>query len=151
MFEIDSDNGSEFINNHFLPIARIIKLHLQEAGLTKRMTHVLLSRNELYGYLRLYINFFIPVRKCLSKTREGSKIKKNYDESKTPYRRVLECGSIDDKIKTKLRKVYDGLNPAELKRKITGLQDKLLKLNALKQQVLKDSIGELKSPFDCTD
>ena len=110
----------------------------------------LLTLNDLYGYLRLYINFFIPVRKCLSKTRTGSKIKKNYDEAKTPYRRVLECGIIDDKIKAKLRRQYDGLNPAELKRKITSLQDKLLKLNTLKQQVSRDSVGELKSSFDCT-
>jgi len=30
------------------------------------------------------------------------------------------------------------LNPAELKRKITKLQNKLLKLNALKQKINKD-------------
>ena len=110
----------------------------------------LLTLNDLYGCLRLYINFFIPVRKCLSKTRTGSKIKKNYDEAKTPYRRVLEHVLIDDKIKAKLRRQYNGFNPAELKRKITGLQDKLLKLNALKQQVSRDSVGELKPSFDCT-
>jgi hypothetical protein len=106
--------------------------------------------NELYSYLRLHINFFIPVRKCISKTRQGSKTKKIYDVAKTPYRRVLECKLIDDKIKTKLRRQYDGLNPAELKRKITGLQNKLLKLNALKHQVLRDSAGEIKPSIDYT-
>ena len=30
------------------------------------------------------------------------------------------------------------LNPAELKRKITKLQNRLLKLNALKQKVIED-------------
>ena len=106
--------------------------------------------NELYSYLRLYINFFIPVRKCISKTRQGSKTKKNYDEAKTPYRRVLECIGIDDKIKARLRCQYDGLNPAELKRKITALQNRLLKLSALKQQVLRDSAGEIKPLIDYT-
>jgi len=45
---------------------------------------------------------------------------------------------IEDKIKVKLRKEYAMLNPAELKRKITKLQNKLLKLNALKQEVRKN-------------
>lgn len=161
---IDSDNGSEFINNHFFKYCRDHKITFTRSRSYKKNDSCFIEQknysvirravgylrydtdeelgilNELYSYLRLYINYFIPVRKCLSKTRTGSKIKKNYDESKPPYRRVLEYKSIDDKIKAKLRKVYDGLNPAELKRKITGLQDKLLKLNALKQQASKDGI-----------
>ena len=81
--------------------------------------------------------FFQPVVKFVSKTRTGSKVTKKYDEAKTPYRRVLECSDIDDKIKARLVHQYDSLNPAELKRKISRLQDKLLKLNALKQEVRK--------------
>jgi hypothetical protein len=62
-----------------------------------------------------YSNFFIPVVKLVSKTRKGSKVTKKYDEAKTPYRRVLECSDIDDKIKERLKQKYDSLNPAELK------------------------------------
>ena len=47
---------------------------------------------------------------------------------------------IDDKIKAGLRKQYYSLNPAELKRKITKLQDKLLKLNSLKKTIERNSI-----------
>ena len=65
---------------------------------------------------------------------------KNYDRARTPFRRVLECIDIDDKIKRSLKKEYDSLNPAELKRKITRLQDKLLKLNLLKQTVRKEMV-----------
>ena len=53
-------------------------------------------------------------------------------------RRVLASPDIENKIKMKLRKEYAMLNPAELKRKITKLQNKLLKLNALKQEVRED-------------
>ena len=53
---------------------------------------------------------------------------------KPPYRRVLASPDIKDKIKVKLRKEYAMLNPAELKRKITKLQNRLLKLNALKHR-----------------
>jgi hypothetical protein len=44
--------------------------------------------NKLYGYLRCYVNFFQPVRKLVQKERIGSRIKKRYDEARTPYRRV---------------------------------------------------------------
>ncbi len=90
--------------------------------------------NELYGYLRLYVNFFQPVRKLIKKERIGSKVTKRYDEAKTPYRRVLASPDIEDKVKVKLRKEYDMLNTAELKREIVKLQNKLLKLNTFKQK-----------------
>jgi hypothetical protein len=50
--------------------------------------------NELYGYLRLYTNFFQPVMKLVEKTRVGSKVKKRYDQARTPYQRVLESPHI---------------------------------------------------------
>jgi hypothetical protein len=52
-----------------------------------------------------------------------------------PYRRVLESPHIKEEIKVKLRNQYAMLNPAELKRKINKLQNRLLKLNTLKQEV----------------
>lgn len=95
--------------------------------------------NELYIYLDYYTNYFQPVTKLKLKTRTGSKVTKKYDEAKTPFRRALESKYIDDKIKTGLRKQYDSLNPAEFKRKITKLQDKLLKLNSLKKTLERNS------------
>ena len=53
--------------------------------------------------------------------------------------RVLESKYIDDKMKVKLKRQYDILNPAELKRKISRLQDKLLKLNSLKKTLERNS------------
>jgi len=94
--------------------------------------------NELYKYLGNYTNFFQPVVKLVFKTRKGSSVFKKYDTAKTPYRRVLECSDIDDKIKIRLEKSYESLNPAALKRRISKLQNRLLKLNALKQKVTKD-------------
>lgn len=81
----------------------------------------------------------MPVVKLISKTRAGSRVTKKYDMAKTLFRRVLESKHIDDKIKARLRKLYDSLNPAELKRKITKLQDKLLKLNSLKKALKRNS------------
>jgi len=43
----------------------------------------------------------------------------------------------------KLKSQYAMLNPAELKRKITKLQNKLQKLNALKQKVREDLLEKI--------
>ena len=55
------------------------------------------------------------------------------------YRINIIAKYIDDKIKVRLRRQYDNLNSADLKRKIAKLQDKLIKLNALKHKVRKET------------
>jgi hypothetical protein len=99
-----------------------------------------MRKNELYIYLDSYINYFQPVLKLASKTRVGSKVSKKYDKARTPFRRVLESEHIDDKIKARLKVKYDSLNPVDLKRKISKLQDKLTKLAVLKNKVRKDAV-----------
>ena len=160
---IDSDNGSEFINAIMLrycteneitftrsrPYKKNDSCYVEQknfsvvrraVGYLRYDTEEELSiLNELYVYLDYYTNYFQPVTKLESKTRVGSKVTKKYDEAKTPYRRVLESKYINDKIKAKLEKQYDILNPADLKRMISRLQDKLLKLNSLKKTLERDS------------
>ena len=75
-----------------------------------------------------------------TRRKTGGKTAKKYDIAKTPFRRVLKSKYIDDKIKVKLKRQYGSLNPAELKRKITKLQDKLIKLNFLKKTLEGSSI-----------
>jgi len=162
MLGIDSDNGAEFINAHLIRYCEEHKITFTRSrpyrkndscfveqknwsvirravGYARYDTDKELSiLNELYGYLRLYVNFFQPVRKLIKKERIGSKVIKRYDQAKTPYRRVLASPDIENEVKVKLRKEYGMLNPAELKRKITKLQNRLLKLNTLKQKARED-------------
>jgi len=80
---IDSDNGSEFINNHFLKYCRDHKITFTRSRSYKKNDSCFIEQknysvirravgylrydtdeelgilNELYGYLRLYINYFI--------------------------------------------------------------------------------------------
>jgi hypothetical protein len=166
---IDSDNGSEFINAHLLhycekehitftrsrPYRKNDSCFVEQKNCSVIRRAVGYARydtdnelnilNELSGYLRLYVNFFQPVRKLIKKEKIGSKVIKRYDEAKTPYRRVLESPHIKDEIKVKIRKEYAMLNPAEIKRKITKLQNRLLKLNTLKQEVREDLDKSAKS------
>ena len=159
---IDSDNGAEFINAHLIRYCKEHKITFTRSRPYRKNDSCFVEQknwsvirravgygrydtdkelsilNELYSYLRLYVNFFQPVRKLIKKERIGSKVIKRYDEAKTPYRRVLASPDIEEDIKVKLREKYAMLNPAELKRNITKLQNRLLKLNVLKQGVRED-------------
>jgi hypothetical protein len=86
--------------------------------------------NKLYSVLRLYTNFFQLVMKLIAKERSGAKVKKTYDKPPTPCRRVLSSSAVDEDAKEALRAQYEKLNPGELKRQISRLQDRLLKTAA---------------------
>jgi len=84
----------------------------------------------LYEVIRLYINFFQPSMKLVSKERVGSKVKKRYDKAKTPYQRVLESQQVTQESKARLRQQYATLNPMALLRQMQRLQAVLWKLAA---------------------
>jgi len=157
---IDSDNGAEFINNHLYNYCKEEKITFTRARSSRKndncfieqknysvvrravgyMRHDTLQEleilNELYGYLRLYSNFFQPVMKLLEKTRIGSKVRKKYDEAQTPYQRILASPDVSKEVKKQLRSQYRKLNPAELKRKIENLQRRLIQIASDKQKIL---------------
>lgn len=59
------------------------------------------------------------------KVRTGSRVSRRYDSPLTPYHRVLQHPAIAQNIKDQLSTLYDTLNPAELMRSITDLQQQL--------------------------
>lgn len=158
---LDSDNDSAFINSHLQrycedrqitftrsrPYRKNDNCFVEQKNysiirravgyLRYDTTEELQSLNELYRYLRLYVIFFQPVMKLKEKTRIGSRVKKRYDTAKTPYQRVLESKHIDSAIKRKLKRQYEKLNPADLKRNITKLQNKLMVLVTSKNNAKK--------------
>jgi hypothetical protein len=148
---IDSDNGGEFINHHLYRYCKAEKITFTRARSSRKNDNCFVEQknysvvrravgymrhdtpeelailNELYGFLRLYSNFFQPVMKLVEKTKIGSKVRKKYDTAQTPYQRVLACPEVPQTVKQQLRSQYRTLNPAELKRKIESLQRHLLK------------------------
>ncbi|MEO8041736.1 MAG: transposase family protein [Acidobacteriota bacterium] len=149
---IDSDNGSEFINDQLFRYCQSEKLtftrsrpyrkndncFVEQKNYTavrryvgyQRMEgeRVLATVNDLYHYLRLYINYFQPVMHLATKERQGSHVKKTYSPAETPFQRLHASLHITRKQKEKMRREYESLNPAELKRRIEALQEKLLKM-----------------------
>jgi hypothetical protein len=146
---IDSDNGSEFINNHLYryckekgicftrsrPFQKNDNCHVEQKNWNVVRRNMGYARyegkgavdvmNEYYGQLRLYTNFFLPQTKLSGKSREGSHIRKRYETPKTPYRRLLESGYIPKDVQAELKETYVCLNPAELKRNMIKLLGKL--------------------------
>jgi hypothetical protein len=81
--------------------------------------------NEIYAVLRLYKNFLLPTIRLRSKERVEGRIKRVYDKPRTPYRRVMASREVGRKTKAELKAIYEGLNPAELYRRLTELRAKL--------------------------
>lgn len=146
---IDSDNGSEFINNHLrrfceqhqITFTRSRPYRKNDSCYVEQKNYSIVRRtagywlyntpqelcllNKLYDHVRLFSNFFQPVMKLRSKSRLGSKVHKVYDKPLAPYRRLLAHPAVSNQSKTLLRRLYQTLNPAALRRKIIRLQDQL--------------------------
>ena len=150
---IDSDNGSEFINDLLYrycldqkitftrsrPYQKNDQAHVEQknwsvvrhiVGYDRWETEQELALLEsIYDDLRLYINFFQPSFKLIAKERIDKKTIKRYDPPKTPYQRVLERQDISLEAKARLVNLYLHLNPAELRRQIDQKTAKLWKIS----------------------
>jgi hypothetical protein len=85
---------------------------------------------RLYRMVRLYVNYFQPSFKLLSKTRDGAKIKKRYHKPATPCARLLAHASVSDAAKEALRAELAPLDPAELLHQIREGQAALAALGS---------------------
>ena len=146
----DSDNGNEFINWHlyayFKQRSEVINLtrsreyrkndnaHVEQKNwshvrqltgydrLDQPQQAVLLNRlyTELWNRFR---NYFCPVMKLVSKTRDGGKIKRGYDQAQTPFQRLRHCLGARHPAIRKLTAELKALNPFTLKQQVeTGLR-----------------------------
>lgn len=138
-----SDNGSEFLNDEVFsyfrnrkhgkvefvrrrPYKKNDNAHVEQ----KNWTHVReifgyerfdkqdlnILMNEIYrAYWNPLRNYFTPVMKLKKKTRIGGKLKKEYDDPKTPYQRLIDCDKIPLQTKRKLIDEYKLKNPFHLK------------------------------------
>ena len=154
----DTDCGGEFINHHLhkyftnrpknpVQFTRSRAYHSDDNSHVeqKNWTHVrqwlgyyrfenpavVPLLNDLYkNEWRLYHNFFIPSVKLIEKKRVGSKIIKRYDKPKTPFQRILEADTkyVSNAKKRELQKLFDSLNPFDLRNAMEKKIDKILKI-----------------------
>ena len=146
---LDSDNGSEFINQHLFTYCREEKItftrsraykkndscHVEQKNgnivrrlvgydrYTTKAAYQCLER--VYSLVRLYTNFFQPTMKLMSKTRHGAKVNKIYDTARTPYQRLLEAGALKLAKQQELVASYHLLNPVLLLKQINSNLEQL--------------------------
>lgn len=149
---LDSDNGAEFINHQLLRYCEDNRITFTRSRPYRKNDNCFVEQKNwpvvrqmvgygrydtpaelrclraLYSHLRLYVNFFQPQMRLVSKTRRGATVTKRYDRARTPYRRILEHPAITEEAKDALTRTYLTLNPAQLKRDIARCQDRLLEL-----------------------
>ena len=157
---LDSDNGSEFVNQELLRYCQQERITFTRARPYRKNDNCyveqknysvvrqtvgyqrfdtaaeLMVLQQLYATLRLYTNFFQPTMKLKSKERFGSRVKKSYHVPQTPYQRLLACAAVTLADKKKLQRQYRLLNPAALKRELDKQRKELFRL-ASKKRPLK--------------
>ena len=150
---IDSDNGSEFINELLYryclnekitftrsrPYKKNDQAHVEQKNWSVVRHTLGYDRWEtdqelailasIHDDLRLYINFFQPSLKLIAKEHIGNQIIKRNDTAKTPYQRVIERQDISLEAKVQLINLYVQLNPAEFRRRIDQKTANLWKIS----------------------
>ena len=61
-------------------------------------------------------------------------MKKKYDTPKTPYQRVLESPFVSEQVKEDLKRLYEILNPAKLKRELVRIQNRVFQMVSWKEK-----------------
>ncbi len=152
MVGLDCDNGGEFINHALIAwcAERTIFMTRARAHTSNDNAHVeqkngdivrksafryrydtpeeLALLNELWGYVNLPKNLFLPTKKAnrWRSTKAGHNTR-TYDDPKTPYQRLIEeAGFLSATDKHRLQQLHAQTNPADLTRNINRIQQALI-------------------------
>ena len=151
---IDTDNGSEFLNEVLVAFCREQGIELtrsrpyrkndqawveqKNGAVVRRMVGY--GRLEgvpaaealarLYSAARLFVNVFQPSFKLAEKTRHGGRVRKRYHAPETPCARLLALDAIPVATKDRLRAVLGTVDPLALLDEIRAVQHHLAALAA---------------------
>jgi hypothetical protein len=149
---LDTDNGSEFINQTLIDYCQGSSITFTRARPYRKNDQCPVEQKNgsvvrrwvgyerfegveacrvltsLYEKRRLYINYFQPSVKLLEKTRRGSHVTKRYDRAQTPCQRLLDSAEVNETIKAALQAELSVLDPVGLLAEIERLQDRLWQL-----------------------
>jgi hypothetical protein len=153
---VDSDNGSEFINDdvfHWCQRRQITftrarpgnkndGCHVEQKNWTVVPTLVgyhrydtaaeLLLLNEIWQLQSKLSNYFHPQQKLISKVRTGAKVSKKHDEATTPFHRTIDHPTMTVERIVALTRTYSLINPAATQRQVQALTAQLITLTTTK-------------------
>lgn len=144
-----TDNGGEFLNARVQPYCRRLGIRTTRGRPYKKNDQAWVEQRNwvavrrfvgygrlnskaafarlarVYAPLRLYFNFFQPIRKVVAKERIGARVRKRYDPARTPYQRLVASGAATPDRRAALAAQYRALNPAALLAEIHAALDAL--------------------------
>jgi len=142
---IDSDNGSEFINDHLLRYCTEQKItftrsrpgnsndgsHVEQknwarvrelVGYYRYDTPAELDKlNEIWELDRVFTNYYLPQQKLVFKQRNGAKVTKRHDVATTPHQRAIAHVGIRKRPIITMKAEFKRIKPAAMSRHILAL------------------------------
>ena len=142
---IDSDNGAEFINHHFLNYCKNKDIcftrsrpnHSNDGCYVEQKNWSVVRKmigygrlegqeavdtlNHYYELLSVLNNFFLPSQKLIQRRRDGSKVIRKHDLAITPYRRLLIEDTLCPQQKEELHEVFEALNLISIQKEMGKL------------------------------
>jgi transposase InsO family protein len=111
-----------------------------------------LAINQLYDKMWLYYNFFQPVMRLTEKTLvsadgQPSRIKRRFDQARTPFDRLCETNVISEEQKGQLRTLREQVNPRQLRQEIYDLIDHISRLPDAVPEKTEDVYKTLSTPI----
>jgi hypothetical protein len=149
---IDCDNGSEFINHSLQEYClqsgvvftrarehrKNDSAHVEQkngavvrkvAGYSRYSSQAAFEQlRALYSLVRLHTNFFQPVQKLRPQAQWGQHGR--HDDARTPFQRLKEARALTGARLAVLEKLYCGLNPLDLNRRVYKGAARLLSLSS---------------------
>jgi hypothetical protein len=146
---LDTDNGSEFLNQELLAYCERERITFTRGRAYKKNDQCYVEQkngsivralvgydrfegeaayrqlNELYRAVRLYVNGFQPSMKLRTKQRDGSKVTRTYHDARTPLQRLAASSALPDDVCDRLLALFAALDPVRLLQQLHTLQEAL--------------------------
>ena len=146
---LDTDNGSEFINNDLLTYCESKQITFTRGRIYRKNDQCYVEQKngavvrqfvgydrfegerayrqliELYRAIRLYVNFFQPSLKLKEKRLEGTTTRRSYLPAETPFARLCTSTVLSAEEQVRLEAIFAALDPVRLLAQIGQLQDAL--------------------------
>jgi len=146
---LDTDNGSEFLNQELVGYCERHQITFTRGRAYKKNDQCYVEQkngsivralvgydrfegepayrqlSELYRAVRLYVNGFQPSMKLQTKHREGSKVTRTYHDARTPLQRLVASATLSHDLQQRLVALFQALDPVRLLQQLHSLQDAL--------------------------
>jgi len=142
--ELHPDNGSEFFNQHLVrfwkesivgvQLSRSRPYQKNDNRIVEQKNDTLVRQyfgdlrfdrpeqieamNALYEQMWIYYNLFQPVMHLSEKTVIGDKVRRKWDQARTPFERLKATGKLSAQQEQHLQTLYEQTNPRNLREAI---------------------------------